>query len=308
MSADQAYVQSKSLWKQDLAVENSGGLNGGLGAWHGDMMPFADEQLIQGGICVGGGEYINHQSSGCHAFTVYLLHCHLLLAFTLVWFGLPDKWHRGLLLNIVETGLLYNAYNTPVETLHNLTEVDCFIGGLVATGIPPQMTAGTTAAAKPLIPRIKYWLDLYKVYGMATESSIDVLEYPDIFLVGLSGGTEPGDHRGFFAGSTGAVQFSDDLQDNATVLTFLGYQIPSTNISFGSQDMTSVTFFAASDNATLHMSGGFWNLTGQAVIERVLPANGSLPSQREVFPAGTSGPQTHSVSLRTGDYARYHKQ
>ena len=29
-------------------------MNGGLGAWHGDMMPFADEQLIKGGICVGG--------------------------------------------------------------------------------------------------------------------------------------------------------------------------------------------------------------------------------------------------------------
>ena len=49
------------------------------------------------------------------------------------------------------------------------------------------MTAGTTPAAKPLIPRIKYWLDLYKVYGMATESSIEVLHFPDVFLIGLSG-------------------------------------------------------------------------------------------------------------------------
>ena len=54
------------------------------------------------------------------------------------------------------------------------------------------MTAGTTPAAKPLIPRIKYWLDLYKVYGMATESSIEVLHYPDVFLIGLSG--EPTRH------------------------------------------------------------------------------------------------------------------
>eukprot|EP01052_Picozoa_sp_SAG31_P014514 SAG31_NODE_905_length_11119_cov_2.887931_5_plen_63_part_00 len=58
-------------------------------------MPFADEQLIKGGICVGG-----------------------------------DSWHRGLLTKIVETGLVFNAYNTPVETLHNESEVDCFIGGL----------------------------------------------------------------------------------------------------------------------------------------------------------------------------------
>ena len=139
-------------------------------------MPFADEQTIAKnpeGMCVGG-----------------------------------DVWHRGLLLDIVEHGLLFNAYNTPVETLQGLNEVDCFIGGLVATGIPPQMSecdslladsslhsvvllliltfyllhgllsraaAGTSPAAKSLIPRIKYWLDLYKVFGMATESSIDIL-------------------------------------------------------------------------------------------------------------------------------------
>ena len=33
MSAESAYVKSKSKWKQELAVENSGGLNGGLGLW-----------------------------------------------------------------------------------------------------------------------------------------------------------------------------------------------------------------------------------------------------------------------------------
>ena len=33
MSAESAYVESKSKWKQELAVENSGGLNGGLGLW-----------------------------------------------------------------------------------------------------------------------------------------------------------------------------------------------------------------------------------------------------------------------------------
>jgi hypothetical protein len=119
------------------------------------------------------------------------------------------------------------------------------------------MTAGTTPAAKLLIPRIKYWLDLYKVYGQATESSIDVLHYPDIFLVGLSGGTEAGDHRGLFAGNTTAVAFPDDVADNTTVLAFLGYKIPSANISFGSAEMKAFTLFAASDNATVHMRGGF---------------------------------------------------
>ena len=269
MSAMEAYVQSKSLWKQELAVETSGGMSGGLGEWHGDMMPFADEQLIKGGICVGG-----------------------------------DVWHRGLLLNIVEKGLLFNAYNTPVETLHNLTEVDCFIGGLVATGIPPQMTAGTTPAAKKLFPRIKYWLDLYKVYGMATESSINVLHYPDVFLIGLTGGTEPGDHRGFFAGNTTAVSFPADLADNATVLAFLGYEIHSTTITFGSPEMKSFTIFAASDNATVHMQGGFWTLAaGQSMTETIIPVAGA--PQQKVVPAGA---KVHSVTLRVSEYARFEKK
>ena len=49
-SADAAYVASKSLWKQELAVENSGGLVGGLGLWHGDMMPFAGKQFEHFGL------------------------------------------------------------------------------------------------------------------------------------------------------------------------------------------------------------------------------------------------------------------
>ena len=50
---------------------------------HGDMMPFDDEQTIAEnpkGMCVGG-----------------------------------DLWHRGMLLIMVEYGLLFNAYNTPVS-------------------------------------------------------------------------------------------------------------------------------------------------------------------------------------------------
>jgi hypothetical protein len=59
-----------------------------------------------------------------------------------------------------------NAYVTRLETLHGLDEVDCFIGGLVATGIPPQMLGDPSPAVQPLIHRVKYWLDLYRVYGM----------------------------------------------------------------------------------------------------------------------------------------------
>ena len=163
---------------------------------------------------------------------------------------------------------------------------------------------------QPLIHRVKYWLDLYKIYGMATESSIDVLHYPDVFLVGLFSGDEPGDHRGLFVGNTTAVTFPGDLADNITVLAFLGYQIPYTNFSFGSPAMKTFTLFAASDNSTIHMQGGFWRLASQSMTETIIPApaSGGKPQVRVIYPAGTSGAQLHSVSLRVGEYARYEKK
>ena len=36
------------------------------------------------------------------------------------------------------------------------------------------------------------------------------------------------------------------------VLAFLGYEIPSTAISFGTAEMKTFTLFAASDNGTVH--------------------------------------------------------
>ena len=82
-----------------------GGFNGGLGEWHGDMNPFADEGIIHGGMCADG-----------------------------------DAWHRGLLLGIVQNGLVLNAYVTRLETLHGLDEVDCFIGVKLIPWTPSPVT------------------------------------------------------------------------------------------------------------------------------------------------------------------------
>ena len=127
-------------------------------------------------------------------------------------------------------------------------------------------------------------------------------------MVGLSGGTQDGDIRGLFAGNTTAVEFPDDLADNATVLAFLGYQIPSSTISFGTAAMKTFTLFAASDNGTVHMSGGFWSLASQSMTETIIPVAGGAGHSKEIFPAGTSGAQTHAVSLKIGEYAKYEKK
>ena len=44
-----------------------------------------------------------------------------------------------------------------------------------------------------------------------------------------------------------------------------------------------------------------------ALNDRLAPRLGSGQS-KAIFPAGTSGPQTHSVSLRIGEYAKYEKK
>jgi hypothetical protein len=51
------------------------------------------------------------------------------------------------------------------------------------------MPAGDTPASWA---RIKYWLDLFKTHGMATEDTIVALHYPDVFFVELEGSSSPG--------------------------------------------------------------------------------------------------------------------
>ena len=74
-----AFSQSRALWAQPTAVEMSLEF-GGLGAWRSDMSPFADEGDIQGSFCGPGG----------------------------------DAWHGQMLLDMLRTGVVINAYNTDV--------------------------------------------------------------------------------------------------------------------------------------------------------------------------------------------------
>ena len=98
---------------------------------HGDMTPFGDEALITGGYCTAG-----------------------------------EAWLRGMLLKMSRNGLTENAYGIPLykflqpssNLLSALTELDCFLGGLVAIGIAPQINQPSTAAVRPLFSRVRYWL------------------------------------------------------------------------------------------------------------------------------------------------------
>lgn len=212
-------------------------ISGGLGPWKADMAPFADEATIQGPLCGPGG----------------------------------DRWHEQILLRTLESGMLLNAYNTNAALPR--ADLDCFIGGLVATGIAPQIVGMPPGDTPASWARIKYWLDLFKTHGMATEDTINALHYPDVFLVELEGGksSEIFQSYGLYVGSsTDMVTLPATFEDNATVLTYQGVISSCLNMTI-SKNLTAVTFFAA-NNATLSLSGTFW---ASPVVQTVTAADGT---------------------------------
>ena len=147
--------------------------------------------------------------------------------------------------------MMLNGYHTSLALPQK--DFDCFIGALVATGIAPQMS-GTGSPAQ--LARSKYWLDLFKLHGMATESTITALHYPDIFLVGLRGGTSPTPSYGLYAGNSSSVSLPPMLTNNATVLTYKGDSASTVSLGLP-ENLTAVTFFAA-NAMQLVLSGPFF--------------------------------------------------
>ena len=253
LAKDQASLESRALWKQITAVEGGGG--GGLGPWKADMAPFADEATIKGPLCGPGG----------------------------------DRWHEQILLSTLESGMLLNGYHTSLALPQK--DFDCFIGGLVATGIAPQM-GGTGSPAQ--LARSKYWLDLFKLHGMATESTITALHYPDIFLVGLRGGTSPTPSYGLYAGNSSTVSLPRAFSDNATVLTYMGVSAKTVSLALPG-NVTVVTFFAA-NAMQLVLTGPFFS--GGAVTQTHI-VNGTATATEKVPARGSS------LHVGLGESARY---
>jgi hypothetical protein len=202
---------------------------GGLGPWRGDMTPLGDEgaTLAQQGVCMGGSGMI-----------------------------------RQILKYTVEKGLLYNAYATNLSPL-NETEVDCFIGGMVAAGIAPQLTGSSTPA---VASRVRYWLDILRQHGVANESSIHILRFPDTFLVQLN--NEGSQHNGNSSSMSFGViwaptvnytlLFPPIIPSNSTLLVFNTYTPIDARVvsSFEvSQPLNTLSIFAASQ-AVVNVSGG----------------------------------------------------
>ena len=211
--------------------------------------------------------------------------------------ALNVRQHEQILLDTLQTGMLLNGYNTNAALPR--AELDCFIGGLVATGIAPQiagMPAGDTPASWA---PIKYWLDLFKTHGMATEDKITALHYPDVFWVELEGGisSEIFQSYGLYdSNSTVMVALPSMVADNATVLTYQGDAASCINMSMvASKNLTAITFFAA-NNLTLSLSGApFW---ATPVMQTVTATNGTQTTTT-VSTGGVFLP------MKIGEYVRF---
>jgi hypothetical protein len=147
-----ALEEARELWIDPPAVELSYTPIGD-GKWKGDMEPFGDEGA---GVvsCAGGG-----------------------------------GWHRRMLQGMYEDGMIYNG--TALDGVTQ-SDMDCWLGGLISTGIAPQMGSTTTAEGMANLPTVKYWLDQFRRYGFASESSVEILHYADIFSIALQGGDRAG--------------------------------------------------------------------------------------------------------------------
>lgn len=267
----EAFGESRARWDQPLAVELS--LTApGFAPWRGDMTPFSDEQSIAlSGLCAGG-----------------------------------QRWVQAILQRVVAEGRLYNAYNTPVRTLGTADDADCFLGALVGAGIAPQILDSDKAAINHTLDGpIRFWLDASARYGHPTESSVDVVHYPDIYWSTLSGGSVARSYGLVWACAACAATALPALLDNATIVVYATTGASAPSIGFGEPQHGRVSFFGASA-AQLTLSGPFWQLQAQDV-EQLVTLRGGTSTATRVFGRPVSGPQTVKLALPLGATVRLTK-
>ena len=296
-----AAEQSRKQWKEDVAVEFSISMYGD-GPWRGDMEPFGDEGLIKGGRCAAAA----------------------------------GSWLIGMVSSMYTNEMALNAYDTGINVFFEDTsvntaeaQVDCWFGGLIALGIGPQMTTDPVSAFKPplstILPRIKFWNELFVKYGhsmgrdtigggisgLGGVDTCTIYGCGTSFLLELSGGTQPGAHRGLYISNTSHLDLSRGqpaplpLAVNTTLLLYLAPGLPFANLSLACLGET-VTFVVCA-NASVFMTGEFWNLANQNVEETVLGSSGETVSKRQIFPGPQTGMMRHSFHQSAGDTVIYTK-
>lgn len=290
----ETFSKAHDLWIKKPAIEMSL-LLPGLAPWNGDMTPFADEGFIND-FC--GMNFTGSASDERGGGGLY--------------------WHRGILSKTSLNGECTNAYNTNVNKMLTIEAIDCFLGGLVVAGAPPQMLAsyGTPAEIKLLTPRVKHWLDLSKKIGHNTESSVAWARMgscvgrcvdqgtDSVFAIGYANGTASTPHVGIYATSTGwgNVTLSTAPTSGTTFVVFNGNRTASgsnlgpVRLEFGAQAWTEASFRGGSATQ-IELGGAFMHLNAQQVSLTITSANGSSAAPIELFPSAASGQQFVNLTL-----------
>lgn len=235
-------------------------------------------------------------------------------------------WQRAILARTSLNNEVTNAYNTNVNNLPSVAAIDCFLGGLVVSGVPPQMLAAYPAAvAKELNLRVKHWLDLSKYLGHNTESSVAWARMgscvgrcvdqavDSVFAIGYADGTASTRHVGIYAASTGwANVSSSNLTSGTTFVVFngnrtsTGENLGPIRMRFGEQAWSDASIRGGS-TTQVELGGGFFDLTSQQLMISVTYPNGTTGAPSELFASPVTGRQIVRLNVTVDEIVHLHK-
>ena len=223
-----------------------------------------------------------------------------------------------MLLRTAASGTVVNPYVTIWWNTATVAEIDYWFGGLVATGVAPQL-GWTWSENATLVSSVQRWLHRYAYWGHLTESSVHPLYYDercchiegtcewiaceDIVLSRLTGGTIGEDRAvaGLYGGSSHAVTIAPALvPHNCTLLLFQAANVSHLRVDLG-QPTDSLLTLAFMSDATVTLSGGWWLLSaGQRVTDTVCNSSGVALRSRVVAHASRRQQLLHNTSGLSG--------
>ena len=160
----------------------------------------------------------------------------------------------------------------------------------------------------PLDARIRYWNTLARTFGHATESSVQILHYDDVYWVAMSGGSSSRPVWGLYAASSAHVELPllPGETDTGTIAVFVPDTVSGANATLGHASDKTLTLFGASAAALTMGGGGWWTLISVNVRETRTMMNGTVTS-RMLFAGIVSGNVTYTATLAVGETVVYAK-
>ena len=239
------------------------------------------------------------------------------------------EWHPKMLFRTLLSGLIVNPYHTPLTWIANEYNISYWLGGLITTGVAPQIDDSAVMMTDPPSGKwdavVSGWMHDYTWYGHMQEDGAYMLHYDegcchiqgeacewvacsDVMLSVLAGGACNASVVGLYAASPHPVAIPPTLTPNGTtILIFQAYGTPSVSFSAGSAADTTLTLTAMTD-MSVALSGGFLMLKSQQVEVSTYNISSvgdrrdpKLVSKHSAFAAGGVSGQQH-LQISAGIY------